>query len=109
LKKTFAEQIIGFDGMDLKMTVVIDKKPLFENGSELMADELIVKLNSAVEKREAESYNDGLERAAEIADLVVKDSDIRGESDVTTAGRISAARKIAKQIRQEKKMIGASK
>lgn len=104
MKNTFAEQIIGFDGMDLKMTVVIDKKPLFENG-ELMADELVAKLNSAVEKREAESYNAGLERAAEIADLFVKDYDIRGASDVTTAGRISAARKIAKQIRQEKRPI----
>ena len=56
-----------------------------------------------------ESYNAGLERAAEIADLVVKDADFRGTSDVTTAGRISAARKIAKQIRQEKKTIAETK
>lgn len=58
---------------------------------------------------QVEAYNAGLERAAEIADLVVKDSDIRGASDVTTAGRISAARKIAKQIRQENRPIMEAK
>jgi hypothetical protein len=58
---------------------------------------------------EAEAYNAGLERAAEIADLVVKDADFRGTSDVTAAGRISAARKISKQIRKEKITTGAIK
>ena len=56
-----------------------------------------------------ESYNAGLDRAAEIADLVVKDADFRGTSDVTAAGRISAARKISKQIRKEKITTGAIK
>ena len=55
-----------------------------------------------------ESYNAGLERAAEIADLFVKDYDIRGASDATV-GRISAASKIAKQIRQEKRPIREAK